>query len=464
VHRFLLPDVAFSGLDVGGRLLAFTLLLTLAAGLVTGILPTAMSVRGNIADGLRRGDGASTRPGSKTRTALLVGQAALSVVLLVGAGLFVRSLRAAEQLDLGFDARRVAVVQPEWKREVSASERQEALDRALEGVRRLPGVHSTAPASFIPLLSGARIRPLAIPGSDSLPPYPGGGPWVFRVGAEFFEAMGLAILRGRGFERSDDAEGARPVTVLSQSMARAIWPNAEAVGSCLLVGSSEEGVQCTEVVGVVEDHHLRYLVEDGPHLMYYLNHTHPARDAYSFLGDPSTRFVVGTTGDPRDVLDLIRAETASASPGVGFINVQVLSDRLERQFRSWMLGAALLTGLGLLALVVAGWGLYSVLAFDMALRHRELGVRSALGASTGSLVGLVLRRALVLTAGGVVAGLAASLAAAGLVEPLLFRISAADPATYAIVTITLLFVSVVTGVVPAFRATRVDPNKALQVE
>lgn len=463
VHRFLLPDVAFGGRELGGRLLAFTALLTLAGGLATGILPATRGIAGNLADGLKTGGG-STRPGSKTRTGLLVAQAALSVVLLVGAGLFVRSLRAVDRLDLGFDASRVAVVRLGWERGTPETERRAGLDRALEGVQRLPGVHGAAPAVFLPLASAFQIHPLGIPGIDSLPSYPGGGPWVYRVGSGYFEAMGLRILRGRSFERIDDAESARPVAVVSLSMARAIWPNSDAVGSCLLIGGSEEGVPCTEVVGVVEDHRRSELVEDEPRLMYYLNDANPVVEAYPALRGPSYLFVVGTTGDSRDVLDLIRAETMSTLPSLLSVDVDALSDRLEPQVRSWKLGAALFTGFGLLALIVAGWGLYGVLAFDVALRHRELGIRSALGAHSGRLVGMVLRRAIMLIAGGVAMGLAVSLAASGLIEPLLFRTSATDPVTYALVAIMLLFVSVVAGVLPARRATCVDPNEALRVE
>jgi len=464
VHRLLLPDVAFDGGEVGGRLLVFTALLTLVGGLATGVLPATRGVVGNLADGLRTGGGGSTRPGSRTRTALLLAQAALSVVLLVGAGLFVRSLRAAQELDLGFDARSVVEVRLEWQRGVPATERQAGFERALEGVRRLPGVHSAGQAGFLPLATSFAIQPLGVPGIDSLPPYPGGGPWVYRVGSGYFEAMGLAILRGRSFERSDDAEDARPVTVVSRSMARAIWPNAEAVGSCLLIGSSEEGAPCTEVVGVVEDHRRRELVEDEPRLMYYLNSAHSVVDAYPALRGPPGVFVVGTSGDPRDILDLIRAEAASASPRLGFVDAAPLSDRLEPQIRSWKLGAALFTGFGLLALLVAGWGLYGVLAFDVALRQRELGVRSALGAHAGSLVGMVLRRSVLLMAAGVTAGGLIALGASPFVEPLLFRVSGTDPTTYAVVAVALLTVSLVAGWLPARNATRVDPITALRAD
>jgi ABC-type antimicrobial peptide transport system permease subunit len=149
---------------------------------------------------------------------------------------------------------------------------------------------------------------------------------------------------------------------------------------------------------------------------------------------------------------------------VRFVDAVALSDYVAPQMRSWRLGASMFTAFGVLALIVAGWGLYSVLAFDVTLRRRELGIRSALGAGTERLVGLVLKRALVLVAVGVAVGVTASWGAAPLVQPLLFRVRAADPTVYGLVALTLLAVAALAGSVPAWRATRVDPREALQAD
>lgn len=454
LHRTLLPNVAFTDTELGGRLLVFTALAALVAGLLTAGVPVARAMNADLAETLRAG-GRGVAPGSsRARLVLLLGQATLSVVLLVGAGLFVRSLRAAEQLDLGFDASRIVVVSLEWNETLPAEERQAIYEEALAGIRRLPVVRAAGLTYTVPFRSSLGIGQPRVPGRDSIPRHPNGGPYVNKVGSGYFEAMGLSILQGRGFEPSDD-DGATPVTVVSESMARAIWPDGGALGACMIL---EDRASCTEVIGVVENHRRQELVEDDPHFLYYVNQSHP-----DFVGPPQG-LMVGVTGSARDAAAAVRNEAGGVSSEIRFVQAAALSDYVAPQMRSWKLGASMFTVFGLLALVVAGWGLYSVLAFDVALRERELGIRAALGASRDRLVRLVLKRAITLVSIGVAIGVTASWGAAPLVEPLLFRVPAADPVVYGVVAAILLSVSAIAGSVPAWRATRADPREALQAE
>ena len=209
----------------------------------------------------------------------------------------------------------------------------------------------------------------------------------------------------------------------------------------------------------METHHRQELEEDDPHFMYYLNQSHP-----SFGGEVPEALMVGVNADASGLVEELRQVAVAASPLVRYAQVVPLAERVEPQLRSWRLGASMFTAFGLLALVVATWGLYSVLAFDVALRRRELGVRAALGAEVGRLVAMVLRRAAALGAAGVILGLGVSLVASRFVAPLLFDVPGADPIVYVGVALTLLAVAGVAGAIPAMRASRVDPSEALRAE
>lgn len=456
VHRVLLPGVAFTDSGLDGRLLGFALLATLIAGLVTGVLPALQGTRTDLTVALRSGGPRSSGGGSRLRVALLVGQAALSVVLLVGAGLFVKSLDRAENLDLGFDQDRVLVTMLEWNESLPAAERASVYSEALDRVRRLPGVREAALTYTIPFYSSISLGQPRVPGLDSVPRHHNGGPYVNKVGAGYLETMGLSVRAGRGIGAPDDTEGASPVAVVSESMAAAYWPAGDAIGSCMIFDEDEP--VCTEVIGVVENHRRQALVEDDPHFLYYVNQGHP-----DFQGPPQA-IMVGTDGDPELVLEAVRAEARDASTQVRFVNATSLADFVEPELRSWTMGAAMFTVFGALALIVAAWGLYSVLAFDVALRRHELGVRTALGAGVGRLVHMVIRRAVGLVGVGTALGLLIALAAAPFVRPLLFQVPERDPMTYGVVAALLMLVGCAAGAVPAMRATRVDPREALTSE
>jgi predicted permease len=457
VHDVLLPDVAFTDSGLSGRLLLFIAVTTLVTALLAGLIPALQASRADVAQSLKVGSPGSSGGGSRTRATLLVAQTTLSVVLLVGAGLFVRSLQGARDTDLGFDADQVIVVSLQWSETLPADVRmgiyRDARDRAL----RLPGVESAGLTYTVPFYSSISIGTPRIPGLDSVPRHSMGGPYANKVSQGYFEAMGLAVLEGRALQASDEAENAPPVAVISESMAGAYWPAASAVGECMIFGD-EDGAPCTTVVGVVENHRREALVEGDPHFLFYLNEGHPA-----YQGPPQA-LMVRTNGDAHQLVELVQREARSTSPQIRFAQAQVLEDLLAPQLRSWTLGAAMFSLFGLLALVVAGIGLYSVLAFEVTLRHHELGVRSALGAGVSRLVAMVARRAVGLVLLGMTLGLVIALATSRFVEPLLYQVSSRSPLVYGTVAAALLAVTLTAGVLPAWRATRVDPKVALRAE
>lgn len=457
IHQSLLPNVAFADAGVSMRLASFTVVATLGAGLLTGLLPALQASRTPLSEALRAGGRGIAAGRSRTRTLLLIGQAGLSVVLLVGAGLFVQSLRRAQALDLGFDADRVVVTMLEWNETLESETRQAIYEDVLTRVRTLPDVRAAGLTYTIPFWSSISLGQPRVPGMDSIPRHHSGGPYVNKVGSGYFETMGLTIVEGRAFNATDDGPGAPRVAILTQSMARAIWPDGGSVGACLIIGD-EDDPPCTEVVGIVENHRRQALVEDDPHFLYYVNQPHPA-----FLGPPQA-LMVGTRGDPAAAMDLLRDEVRAESSQIRFVNTNAMSDFVAPELRSWRLGAAMFTVFGLLALVVAAWGLYSVLAFDVAVRNHELGVRAALGADVSRLVRLVVRQALTPIGFGTALGFLVAMGASGFVEPLLFDVSARDPATYMAVAIALLSVALLAGAFPAWKATRADPREALRAD
>jgi len=456
VHGTLLPNVAFVDGGLAGRLALFTFAVCLITALMMGLVPAVEASRARVTDALRAGGRGVAAGPSRTRAWLLVGQVALSVVLLVGAGLFVRSLLAAQRIELGFDAREVALVHFEWDEGFYAPDQRGIYEEARDRVARMPGIHAAGLAYAVPFWSSISLGRPRVPGLDSIPRHPSGGPYVNKVGSGYFEAMGLSIRLGRAFVTADDAEGAAPVAIVSESMAEAVWPEGDVLGACMMLDDDSGDAPCTEIVGVVENHRRQDLVEDDPHFLYFLNWSHPA------LEGPPQALLVGTTGRAVERLGAIRRESRGASPLIRFVDARVLAERVEPELRPWRLGASMFTAFGALALLVAAWGLFSVLAFDVAAREHELGVRSALGAGVTRIVRLVLRRALVLCAAGTAVGLLAASAGAHLIEPLLFRISARDLPIYAAVATALLLVAVLAGALPAWRAARVDPREALR--
>ncbi|MEQ9398873.1 MAG: ADOP family duplicated permease [Longimicrobiales bacterium] len=457
IHSILLPNVAFTDAGLSGRLVVFLAAAAVLTAGLAGLLPALQASRSEVADALRAGGRGVSRGSGRTRTLLLVAQAALSVVLLIGAGLFVTSLRNARTADLGFDPEQVVVVRLEWSESLDTETRHQEFQDLRTRVERLPGVESAALTYSIPFYSSIGVGTPRVPGRDSIPSHPSGGPYANKVDAAYFRTMDLQILQGRGFEAADEAAGAPPVMILTESLAEAVWPDGGAVGQCMVFGDDDDA-SCTTVVGVVENFHRQDLVEPDPHFQFFFNFPHP-----SFRG-PAQAMMVRTVGPPAEGLEAIRREISSASALVRFPVVQPMTDNIEPQMRSWLLGASMFTVFGVLALIVAALGLYSVLAFDVATRRVELGIRSALGAGSRRLVGMVARRAVLLVGVGVTLGVGAALAGASHVAPLLHETSPRSPVVYLGVVAVLFAVAVVAGLVPAWRVTRVDPREALQAE
>src|SRR5882762_2781930 len=440
--------------DVGvlsdGRSLWFGGAAVLVAALLTGLAPAVLSQRVDVAGDLKAGAREGTFQRSRLRVALLVMQAALSVVLLVGAGLFVRSLRQVRVLPLGYDAEPVLVVDLNMRGVRLDSAQKVALRRALlDAAHEIPGVMHASPRVSVPFWGSYSVS-LYVAGIDSVRRL--GRFDLNAVGGDYFATMGTRVLRGRGIS-DHDVQGAPRVMVVSDSMAKTLWPGRDALGQCIRVRF--ETAPCTYVVGVAENIKAERLGDD-PTFYYYLS---------SAQWDPENGgLFVRMAGPAARSAEVVRRRLQQTMPGASYVSVMPFAEILGNETRSWQLGATMFLVFGGLALALAAIGLYSVMAYNVTQRVHELGVRAALGAQQGDLVRLVLGDGLKVGTAGIVIGVGIALAGGQWIAPLLFQVSPRDPLVFAAVTLTLLAVTVLASVFPSRRAARVDPMVALRSE
>jgi predicted permease len=453
VRAVLLPDVDWTASPLNARVLLFTAFITIATGVITGLLPAAFSARHDLTNALRTGirEGGGHR--SRLRSALTVAQASLSVVLLVGAGLFLRSLDNALGLDLGLDAQQVQLVQIRWPASATTRESRRAyFDRALERVRGLPYVENAAIVVGTPFLSSFSVD-LRIPGRDSVPELAGGGPYIVAVTPGYFETAGTRLLRGREFQAGEGA-GSEAVTIVNETMARTLWPAEDALEQCMYIG--DEDPPCARVVGVVEDAR-RFALREEPAMQYYI----PLGQERGFGG---SSLLVRPRGEFQRHTAELRAELQRLDSEGGYAHIVPLGQALDPQIRPWRLGAVLFGIFGALALLIAGVGLYSVIAYGVSQRTHELGVRMALGAQRANVWGMILRQGLLVALLGAALGCLIALGASALLESVLFEASPRDPVVFIAVLVTIFGAALLASLVPAARAMRVDPVVALRAE
>ena len=461
-RQVLFSSVEWISSPVDSRVLAVSVLIALATGTVIGLVPALRAIRGDLAGSLKTGAREGGGQRSRLRNALTVAQAALSVVLLIGAGLFVHSLWQVRQLDLGIDADRVTVIEvsrPSLSRvpEGAARDAERARRRsfyldALPQVRALGSVEAAAVAVGTPFGNRFTVK-LRVPGQPESPRLPSGGASISAVTDGYFETVGTSILRGRAFTAADRA-GTTPVAIVSQTMAQTVWPNADVVGQCLFVGEGTPA--CTRVVGIAENTRRSRLREDAV-MHYYI----PAGQEAA-LGFGGSSFLVRGRNDDSTAIADVRALIVGLDPGITFVTAESFLERLDPQVRPWRIGASVFALSGVLALVVAGIGIYSVMSYLVADRRREIGVRLALGATAAHIVRLVLRGSLVMAAAGVLIGALIAFLLSGVVAPLLFETSPREPVVFGAVAALLLAVAITATVIPASRARRVSPVDALR--
>jgi predicted permease len=365
-------------------------------------------------------------------------------------------------LDLGFEPDRVLVGLMDIDRMGRSTREVDALFRRMEErVRKIPNVQAVAAAVTVPSYwnYGARI---AIPGIPSVL-VPEGGVYRNAVRPDYFTAMGIRILQGRGFTEADERPGAA-VAIINETMARRVWPAGQPLGSCVRFverpAAEPSGpvaeVPCAEIIGVAEDSRHGNWVEDEIFHVHLPLAQAPSRMAQRVL-------VVRPAGrDPAGLIEPVRREMQGLAPDLPYAEVEVLAARFADELRPWRLGAAMFGVLGLLAIVLAVVGLYAVVSFSVVGRTHEIGVRMAIGAGRGAVVALVLRQGLTIAVTGIAIGLGIAVLAGRFIASLLYETSPRDPVVLGGVAGFLILAAVAASLIPSWRAARIDPAIALR--
>jgi predicted permease len=449
-ERVLRDLPALRGVDLDWRILGYTLLVSLVAGLAFGVLP-GLRLSRNLAPGQLR-----NTPRSRGRDLLVVGQLALTVVLLVGAGLLTRSLTALVRADPGFRAARVVTFQyalngPAYE---EGHRQQQFAEGVLNALGRMPGVQSVGAVTNLPLQAGGtntfRVEGLPEPDPSARPEVTMRG-----VAGDYFQAMGIRLLAGRALG-NDDREGRAPVLLLSESAARGLFGEpAAALGARLRFYAFPDTVWT--VVGVAADVTIGRL-DEAPLPTAYYSHLQNAENRMSIAAR--------VTGSTAAALAAASASVAAIDASVPVYRAETMAERVGnspavflRRYPLMLIGV-----FALVALILSVAGLYGTLAFAVASRTRELGVRAALGATPRALIGLVVRHGGVLTAAGIAAGLLVSLAGSRAIAGLLYGVPAGDPLTLLAVAVGLAAIALLASWIPARRASRLNPVLALKAE
>ncbi|HEX9562445.1 MAG TPA: ABC transporter permease [Gemmatimonadaceae bacterium] len=434
-----------------GRTLGVTLGLTVLVGIVIGLVPALLRTGRDLARALRGGMRSGTPEGIGVRTALLVAQGALSVVLLVGAALFVRSLQAVRAMPLGYEPGNVLLLNRVIRGAGFDADLQRATrDVMLSTAQAVPEVEFAAWMSSAPFVSTSATI-LHVAGMDSVERL---GSFTFQATTpDYFRTMGTRIVRGRALDREDRA-GSPPVAIVSESMARVLWPGQDAMGQCFRM--RDPTASCTTIVGIAEDI-VQHDLAGAERFHYYVS-----IDQYTRTW--GNGMVLRVRGDAGAAAEGIRQAVQGVMPGEQYVTVRRLSDVVHAQQRPWQLGATMFVAFGGLALVVAAVGLYGVIGYSVAQRMHELGVRIALGAQRRDIVRLVTGQGVRSAFAGVALGVLVALAASRWLQPLLFRQSATDPVVYGGVVVVMMGVAVAACLLPALRASRAAPTAALRSE
>lgn len=454
LRRLLFPSIHWATGFADWRVAGFTLVVTLVTGIVAGLTPALRATQTDVSQTLKTGGREGSVHRSRTRAVLVVVQAALSTVLLVGAALFVKSLHAVRALDLGYDVERLVFVSvhaqaPDGPASTAAVAAE--LPDVMERLARVPGVERVALSNMLPMYS-LSFTTLYYANGDTLPYWKDGAPGITAVSPEFFATTGMRLLRGRGFTEHDVLAGG--VAVVNQVLAHSTWPHEDALGKCIRRASPT--APCTTVIGIVEDARRTRLIED-PVRQVYLPLPRTGADAWGTV-------VVRVPPSRAAAVELAaRREVPAVLPGAR-VEVLRMANILAPQYHPWELGATLFTIFGFLALIVAAVGIFSTLIHEIGQRRHELGVRAALGAGVTDIVRLVVGDGVRVVMVGATLGILLALAGGKLIASLLYGVAANDLSVFVLVAVVLLAVGTLASAIPAWRASRADPLEALRAE
>ncbi|MGH9343755.1 MAG: ABC transporter permease, partial [Terriglobia bacterium] len=437
------------------RVLAYTVAATIGAGFVVGIVPALRSTRAHPGDALH-GESRTVAAGQhRLRNALVVAQVAASMVLLIVAGLFMRSLAEVQHINLGFNPRQVLNITMNLHQAGYSNARgREFYKDLLARVRALPGVQSAGLAAVVPLSVSEDDDAVYIEGQPPVPGRPTTRLFDNQVSPGYFEAMQIPVLRGRAFTEAD-SDSAPLVAVINQAMARRFWPNQDPIGKRFKLDS--ESNPWTQVVGVARDSKYRSVIDPAPPYFYL-----PLEQDYSAIQTLQVR----TTQPPEEMAREVKQQVHGLAPNLPVFDVGTMEQAMDSPYGllNFHLGACIAAALGILGLILAVIGVYGVVSYAATRRTHEIGIRMALGAQPGDVMKMVFGQGLLIVGAGIVVGLLAASAAVRMMEGFIFGVSAYDPLTFAGVAVLLAIVALLACYIPARRAAKVDPMVALRYE
>jgi putative ABC transport system permease protein len=449
------------GVRIDGVVIGFTLAAALATAVVFGLIPAYQSSRAAIAGTLKEaGRGALTsRSATRLRGALVIAETALAVMLLAGAGLLIKSFANLTSVDPGFDVSRALTFELSLPDARYAEEPKQVafFDELLPRLRSLPGVEDAGAVLSLPLTGASLVLTFEVGGRPPVPPSQQPAMQVRVATPEYFGAIGIPLKGGRMFDARDRL-GAPPVVLITEAAARQYFPGEDPLGKTITLGwgrgpgKPRVGGQVVGIIGDVKDSGLD---EADPPQLYVAFHQWPVQ---------AMSVVMKTSVSPESLADAVRREVSAVDPNVPAGNVRTLEQIVARSISQPRFYMALLTAFAAVALILAAIGIFGVLSYAVAQRTREIGIRMALGAQARTVLGIVIRQALVLACAGVAIGIAASWFLSETLSALLFGTSPRDLATFAVVSAALVVVALAASYVPARRATRVDPIVALRAE
>ncbi|HWF88012.1 MAG TPA: ABC transporter permease [Pyrinomonadaceae bacterium] len=441
-------------LDV--RVLVFTAAVSLLTGVLFGLAPAVSISPAGLAESLKEGgrSGAGGLRSGRARNLLIVAEVALALVLLVGAGLLVRTLVRLQNVPLGFDPHNVLTMIVAASPTAEPEQTGAFFRQLTERIRSLPGVVNASVTWQLPLSGASATTGLEIEGHPNEPGnYPVGV--IHSAGPGYFRTMGIPVLAGRDFTDRDDLKSA-PVIIVNETLAKKFFPAGDAVGKHITPSfATTGGTVPREIVGVVGDVKHQSLKGDALHEFYFPQAQMPVT---------SMTVVVRTSIDPHELTNAVRKEVQSMDGNAPVFSVVTAEEYMARSVASTRFNMTLLAAFAAVALLLTAVGLYGVISFSVSQSTREIGIRMALGAQAADVLKLVMGQGMFLTIVGVVAGLAAAFWLTRLMSSLLFGVGATDAVTFAGVSLLLLIVAVLACYVPARRASKVDPMVALRYE
>lgn len=446
-------------ITIDAKVLAFTLLVSLLTGLLFGLAPATQASKVNLNDALKEGgrDSASGSQGNRIRGLLVVLEVAVSIILLIGAGLLINSFLRLCNVDPGFRAENLLTMQvvlPELKY-ADLVRRSAFYDELISRIETLPGVKSAAVINNLPLYRQGNSIGIIIEGRPEPPP--GEQPIVTTrvISPNYFRTMSIELLQGRELTKQDTANSTM-VTVISETMARRYWPGEDPIGKRISAGRSESGDNWITIIGVVKDVRQFELTAD-PKSQIYLSYQ---QTAFFYPRD----LVVKTNVEPLSLASAVRNTVWEVDKDQPVSNIRTMETILSESIARQRFSMLLLGIFAIVALVLAAVGIYGVMSYSVAQRTREFGIRIALGAKRVDVLKLAVAESLKLVLIGIVIGLSAALILTRVMSSLLFGISATDPTTFITISLLIISVAILASFIPALRATKVDPMVALRYE